>query len=172
MVFTDMAFSLAPAANESSQASAQMHGQTQPQPPSASDADMMDLTQFGGPSDTSSDLPNMTNFGAGADSNMMDLAGGGTSGASIPGGMTNNSHNNPGGHPANNSNSNTNMSNVDAEIENLLNSAGPNSAEKMGMEMDYELGGIGLDNNSFDEMFFDNASGGDEEFGSGSYYGI
>lgn len=145
MVFTDMAFSV----DDSQQMSmsSQTHQQQQ-------DLDnMIDLTQF-------------TDFGA-ADSNLMNLAGTG----GPPGGI-NDSGNGAGGN--NNSlainNDSVSMSHVDAEIDNILNSTGPGSAEKM--DMDYELGGIGLDNNSFDDMFFDNVSGGEAEFGGDSYYGV
>lgn len=150
MVFTDMTFSLAPAANEPTQGGGQtqMQMQAQTHQQSASDDNMLDMAQFGSPADMSGNL-NMANF----DTGMMDLGGGG---------MNNSNSNNLMG--------NGHSTNVDAEIENLLNSAGPNSGEKM--DMDYDLGNIGLDNNNFDEMFFDNASGGDEDFGQDSYQGF
>lgn len=155
MVFTDMTFSLAPAANEPTQGGGQTHMQAQTQQQSASDDNMLDMTHFGSPADMSGNL-NMSNF----DTGMMDLGGGG---------MNNSNSNNLMGN-GHSTHAAADMSNVDAEIENLLNSAGPNSGEKM--DMDYDLGNIGLDNNNFDEMFFDNASGGDEDFGQDSYQGF
>lgn len=150
-----MTFSLAPTANEPTHGGGQMNLQAAAQPQNASDDNMLDMTQFDSPGDMSGNL-NMSNF----DTGMMDLTAGG---------MDNHDNNNPMGNNDNN-NAAIDMSNVDAEIENLLNSAGPNSGEKL--DMDYDLGNIGLDNNSFDEMFFENASGGDEDFGQDSYPGF
>lgn len=150
-----MTFSLAPTANEPTHGGGQMNPQAAAQPQNASDDNMLDMTQFDSPGDMSGNL-NMSNF----DTGMMDLTAGR---------MDNHDNNNPMGNNDNN-NAAIDMSNVDAEIENLLNSAGPNSGEKL--DMDYDLGNIGLDNNSFDEMFFENASGGDEDFGQDSYPGF
>jgi hypothetical protein len=150
-----MTFSLAPAANEPTNGGRQMHMEAPALQQNASDDDMLDMTQFGSPADVSGNL-NMSNF----DTGMMDLTAGG---------MNNNNNTNGLGNGDSN-NAAVDVSTVDAEIENLLNSAGSNSDEKM--DMDYDLGNIGLDNNSFDEMFFDNASAGDEDFGQDSYQGF
>ncbi|OIW33712.1 hypothetical protein CONLIGDRAFT_640810 [Coniochaeta ligniaria NRRL 30616] len=155
MVFTDMTFSLAPAANELSHAGGQMDMQAPAQQHNAADANMLDMTQFGSPADVTGGL-NMSNF----DTGMMDLTAGGMNATDNNNLMADSDHHNAA----------VDMSNVDAEIENLLNSAGPNSSEKM--DMDYDLGNIGLDNNSFDEMYFGTGSGGDEEFTQDTYDGF
>lgn len=71
---------------------------------------------------------------------------------------------------------------VDAELNDILNSTEPGSAENLGME-DYSLGGdigsLGMDesngfggSNSFDDMWYADGSGGEAEFGGNdSYYG-
>lgn len=161
-MFTDMTFSpLTPPANGPGHGGAQIPMQPPPQQYQASDNLTPDM-QFGGPADMTGDLLDLHSFDAAADAGMMDL----TTGA-----INNNANNLAGNSDMTHAAVDVDMSNdVDAEIENLLNSAGPNSAENM--DMDYNLGAIGLENNSFEDMFFDNASGGDDEFGPNSYYGM
>ena len=163
MVFTDMTFSVAPAANQPSNGGAKTHAPAPAQQEDAANGinDMIDLTQFGGPADMTGDM-SLSGFHSGTDSGMMDLAGMETN-------NTNNDFDNIDSH-----NGNADMVNLDAEIDNLLNGgAASNSAERM--DMDYDLGNIEFDdnnNNNFADSFYDNAGGGDEDFGEDPYFGI
>lgn len=107
MAFTDMTFSLVPAANESLM-------QQQPE---------MDLADFG-TADLPGDLLNLDSFGVGADGAVADMTMGPTEGVANAGG------------------DHANTDNLDAEIDTLFDA-----------EMDYDLGGIGLDN-SFNDLYF------------------
>lgn len=131
--------------------------QAQPQPSMDVDTNMVDLTEFGiGPADSN---------------DAVDLTGGMADADAMNNISTNaNAINDNSNKLGDNGNNTADMSSVDADIEALLHSAGSNSDDKM--EMDYELGGIGLDNNNFDEMFYENDDGGNEDFGQDSFYGI
>jgi len=159
-LFTDMTFSpLVPATNESRHAGEQIAIQPPSQQLQAPDNSMTDM-QFDGQADMTSDLLDMDNVDPGTDGGLMDL-----NADVVNGNNTNGLAGNSGTTPAA-----ADMSNSLDEIDNLLNLPGPNSAERM--DMDYELGDISLDNNnnSFEDMWYDNASGG-EELGEDSFYG-
>jgi hypothetical protein len=150
IAFTNMAFSVAPADNEPADGAAQM--QTQPsvqQQHATDDGNMLGMSEFGDPGDMSGDF-GMSNF----DSNMLDL----TSSA-----MNNSSHNDSLLLNDDSSNAMLGTSDLDADIEKLFASQGPNSADKM--DMDYGLDEIGLSNNNFDDINWGDDIGGDEDFG-------
>jgi hypothetical protein len=137
MAFTDMAFSLAPAAND-------IQGQDQAQEPE------MDLESFNA-ADMPDNLMNLDNFGT-DDGGGLHLTTGPMEGAGNAGDDQGDS------------------SNIDAEIDALINSAGSAGTDRM--DMDYELGGIGLDNNnSFDDLFFGSADDNAPE-SNDAYYGL
>ncbi|KAB5557967.1 hypothetical protein GE09DRAFT_94401 [Coniochaeta sp. 2T2.1] len=162
MVFTDMTFSVAPAATQPSNGGAPTHALAPVQQESTPNGinDMVDLTQFGGPADMTGNM-DLSGFNNGTDSGMMDLTG-------MDNHNTNNEFGNMDSH-----NGTADMTNLDAEIDNLLN-GGAASTSAEGMDMDYDLGNIEFDNNNnnFADSFYENAGGGDEDFGQDPYFGI
>lgn len=173
MVFTDMAFSVDDSQGLGQMNMSNQNRQEQNQQNQQGMDDMIDLTQFmdfGAPDQNQSGTNGPTG-GTSSNTNNNDSNENNNDDSNNNNNTANNNDNN-----SDNSqfalNSNNDISNVDAEINDILNSTGPDSAEKM--DMDYELGSIGLDNNSFDDMFFaDNASGGEAEYGNdSSYYGV
>jgi len=155
MVFTNMAFSVAPAANEATHGGAQVQMQAPAQQQHATDdnttsSNMPGMAQFEGPADMSGDF-SMSGF----DPGMLDLN---------PAVMNNGSNNdNPLGNDTSN-NAALGTSDLDADIEKLFASQGPNSADKM--DMDYGLGDIDLANNSFDDINWGDDIGEDGDFGA------
>lgn len=139
MAFTDMAFSLAPAAND-----AQGQSQAAPEPE-------MDLGSLGA-ADMPENLLDLDSFDTGA---------GGATGVGATGPMDVTGA--EGDHQGD-------STNIDAEIETILNSGGEAGTDRM--DMDYELEGIGLDNNnSFNELFFVGADDNPTE-SNDTYYGL
>lgn len=110
----------------------------------------MDLEDFGA-SEMPDNLLNLDNFGTDAGGDL-HLASAPTEGAGDAGG------------------DNMDPNNIDAEIDTLLNSAGSAGTDRM--DMDYELGGIGLDNNSFDDLFFASADDNPSESNDAYLFGL
>jgi hypothetical protein len=164
MVFTDMAFFV-----DESEGGGQLSGPPQTQHQQHQELDnMIDLTQFTGPGPAD---PGLGSF-SGTDGPLGDDT---DNRNRIP--DTNNPNNSFGPDSVTMANAD-----VDAELDDILNSTEPGSAENLGMD-DYSLGGdigsIGMDesngfdgSNSFDDMWYADGSGGEAEFGgTDSYYG-
>lgn len=157
-IFTNMAFSVAPAASEPTLGGAQMQMQApaqQQQAASDSNTNMLGMTQFGAPADMTGNF-NMASF----DASLLDL----------PPDMLNNSSNNTNnllGNDESNNNPAMGMTDLDADIEKLFDSNGPNSAERM--DMDYGLGDIELDNSNFDDINWGEDNNGNTDFGPDLY---
>jgi hypothetical protein len=165
MVFTDMAFSV-----DDSQGGGQLSGPPQSQQQQDQELDsMLDLTQFAGLEPADSGLGTFTGPGGPPGGDTDNRNG-------IP--SKDNKRNNPFGPDS------IAMANaeVDAELDDILNSTEPGSAENLGMD-DFNLGGdigsLGMDESngfdgstSFDDMWYADGSGGEAEFGgTDSYYG-
>ena len=157
MVFTNMAFSVAPAANEAAHGGAQVQMQAPAQQQHATDdsttnSNIPGMAPFEDPADMSGDF-GMSSF----DPGMLDLN---------PAAVMNNgnNHDNLLGNDTGNSAAALGTSDLDADIEKLFASQGPNSADKM--DMDYGLGDIDLANNSFDDINWGDDIGEDGDFGA------